>query len=155
MEKEKATLEQMFEKAQNALENGDTALFVPTMSSLQGGVSRLSRSNTTEVWVIEFGQDVSELQVAHLGDVHTRVTRYTDASRVWDENATDLVIFEGVSIAVLDHKNNNDDWDKYGHLSNAEKRQVLTDLGAQFFANSTRGNHGFDDVKRKYAKIAP
>lgn len=154
----KATLEQMFELQQNAIQNGDVALIGPRNSNfLRSGAGKLSRAAITEVWVMPEAlecNDYSNLEVAHVGNVQTRVTRYNNGWGLGDTNATELVIFESTVIAVLDMAENNDGWDVYGELTTNQKRELLISMGASVIKpDSKRGAHGFDDVKRNWERI--
>lgn len=155
MDKIRVNKSELKDLANNAIDNGQCVVIVPTLSSFKSGVSTFSRGNTSEIWVTgeALAANWEEIEVAHLGQVETRVKVYTTAQRLWDDDGMDLYVFEPVSITVLDLIENNGSWDKYGELSNAEKRQVLSELGAIHLKNSNRGVKGLKgDCQSRWEK---
>lgn len=138
------------------LEDDTTFVKLGTMSSFQGGLSKFSRANVSEIWVTgeALSADWENLEVAHLGQAETRMTVYSTAERIWDEDGTDIAVMENLSITVLDFSENNHNWDAYGELTNEEKRQVLSKLGAQYMKNSTQGVKSLKgDCKTAWARL--
>jgi len=154
---EHTTQERMFEIQRAAIDAGKTTVILPTLSSFQTAISNFSRAGITEVWVSAEAlqaADYSLLNVCHLGDVNTRIERYSTAQSVWDESGVELIVIEDTSVAVLDVKTNQEYWDTFGALDIDAKRIVLGEYGAQFLRNSNRGSKGYDDVKKAWLKIA-